>query len=165
MTYRTEIAAVAAAHRLDPDLVAAVVEQESAGHFYAYRYEPAFFTRYLASIPAYATRDPHEVSASFGLMQIMFTTAVEHGFAGDPWDLFAPLASLEYGCRHLASLVAWARGLYTGLTTQADRVVLRSALAAYNGGKQQNLPEGPLRNRAYADEVLERYDRIRKAQP
>ena len=42
MTYRAAIVSAATAHGLDPDLVQAVVEQESSGRFYAYRYEPAF---------------------------------------------------------------------------------------------------------------------------
>ena len=88
--YRAEIDAAATTHGLDADLVAAVVEQESAGRFYAYRYEAEFFLRYLATKPEWKDRDPHEVAASFGLMQVMFPTAVELGFTGEPWDLFNP---------------------------------------------------------------------------
>ena len=45
--YRAEIETAAAAHGLDPDLIAAIVEQESSGRFYGYRFEPAFYDRYL----------------------------------------------------------------------------------------------------------------------
>jgi soluble lytic murein transglycosylase-like protein len=161
--YRSEIVASAAAHGLDPDLVQAVVEQESSGRFYAYRYEPAFFMRYLASKAEYKDRNPHEVSASYGLMQTMFSTAVEHGYDGEPWGLFAPTVSLEYGCRVLASNLKWARGHYVGLAKHEVVITTRAALAAYNGGKVGNQPNGPLRNREYADEVLMRYERIRGA--
>lgn len=163
MFYRAAIEIAAAAHSLDADLVEAVVQQESNGWASAYRYEPDFFTKYLAKNPMYKDRNPREVSASYGLMQVMFTTAVEHGFTGQPWELFAPTVSLEYGCRVLAALFTWARSKYTGLSSGERIAVMRSALAAYNGGKNQNDPNGVLRNRAYADEVMARYDAIRKA--
>lgn len=163
MFYRAAIEIAAAAHGLEADLVEAVVQQESNGWASAYRYEPDFFTKYLAKNPIYKDRNPHEVSASYGLMQVMFTTAVEHGFTGQPWELFAPTVSLEYGCRVLAALLAWARSKYTGLSSGERIAVMRSALAAFNGGKNLNDPNGPLRNKAYADEVMARYDTIRKA--
>lgn len=159
--YRREIVAAASEHGLDSDLVQAVVEQESSGVASAYRFEPAFFQRYLATNPRYRDRIPQEVSASYGLMQVMYTTAIDHGFTGQPWELFAPAVSLHYGCLHLASLVAWARSLYIGLETEARDIITRSALAAFNGGKAGNKPLGPLRNREYADKVLVRYRRIR----
>lgn len=162
MQYRQEIETAAAAHGLDPDLVAAVVEQESNGWTSAFRYEPDFWDRYLAKNPSLATRNPREVSSSYGLMQVMYTTAVEHGFPGQPWELFAPAVGLEYGCRMLARLLTWANGLYTGLESERSAVVTRAALAAYNGGKTGNAPTGPLRNREYADRVLARYRANRK---
>ncbi len=160
--YRAEIDAAAAAHGLDADLVAAVVEQESNGWMSAYRYEPAFFAKYLANNALYRNRNPREVSASYGLMQVMYPTAAEHGFVGDPWELFAPRVNLNAGCEILAGLIAWARSKYTGLSSGERIAVMRSALAAYNGGKNLNDPNGPLRNKTYADEVLARYDAIRK---
>jgi soluble lytic murein transglycosylase-like protein len=161
MTYRDEIEVAAAAHGLDPDLVQAVVEQESSGWASAFRYEQGFWDRYLAHNPVYRYRNPHEVSASYGLCQVMFTTAVEHGFTGEPWELFAPRTSLEYGCRVLAKLMAWARSQYTGLASKEQAAVMRSALASYNGGKGGNDPNGPLRNADYAEQVMARYRRIK----
>jgi len=140
--------------------VQAVVEQESNGWFSAYRYEPDFWDHYLKNNLAYRDRNMREVSSSYGLMQVMYPTAVDHGFTGQPWELFAPAFSLEYGCRVLAGLIAWANGLYTGLEKERQSAVLRSALAAYNGGKKNNRPTAPLHNRAYADEVMMRYRRI-----
>jgi len=49
-----------------------------------------------------------------------------------------------------------------GLSSGEDAVVVRAALAAYNGGKAKNSPRGPLRNQKYADEVLVRYRTIHK---
>lgn len=163
-SYRPQIVIAATAHGIDPDLVEAVVEQESSGKFYAYRYEPGFYTRYLAHNPDYTDRNPYEVSASFGLMQCMYPTALEHGFVGDPWDLFNPRKNLDIGCTILAKLLTWARSQYTGLSAHAETAIRRSALAAYNGGKNGNSPNSTvMRNQQYALAVLARYDRIRKA--
>jgi hypothetical protein len=41
---------LAQAHELDPALVWAVIEQESARNTWAMRYEPAFFAKYVASL-------------------------------------------------------------------------------------------------------------------
>jgi soluble lytic murein transglycosylase-like protein len=159
--YRTEIEIAAAAHGLDPDLVEAVVEQESDSHFHAYRFEPGFWTKYLASNPTWSNRNPLEVSASIGLMQVMFTTAVENGFTGQPWDLFAPSVALDYGCRVLAKNMGWADKAFSGNQGDRSRVVVASALAAYNGGRKGNDPDNvPDRNHAYADSVLRRLARI-----
>jgi soluble lytic murein transglycosylase-like protein len=160
--YRIAIETAADAHGLDPDLLAAIVEQESSGRFYAYRFEPAFYERYLKGKAEYAQWTPAECSASYGLCQVMFPTAREHGYQGQPWGLFDPAVSLEYGCRVLANLMSWARGLYTGLAVGERAAVMRSALAAFNGGKNGNRPTGPLRNVEYADQVLARYHRIRE---
>ncbi len=146
MTYRTEIALAASAHGLDPDLVAAVVEQESSGRFYAYRYEPAFWARYLQQHPDYRHRIPEEVSASYGLMQTMFSTAREHGYDGEPWGLFDPRVSLDIGCRVLAKLMTWAA------QNEAQ------ALGAYNAGRGNWNSTAGL---AYAASVLKRAVRLR----
>lgn len=145
--YRAAIDLAADMHGLDADLVAAIVEQESNYRFHAYRYEPNFWTKYLATNPMYAAREPREVSASYGLMQVMFTTAVEHGYAGEPWGLFAPAESLEFGCRVLAGNLTWASG-HT-----------RQAVAAYNTGRGNWTS---VTGAAYATSVLARYDRIRQ---
>jgi soluble lytic murein transglycosylase-like protein len=160
--YRPEIETAAAARSLDPDLVEAVVEQESDSHFYAYRYEPGFWTKYLASNPTWSKRNPLEVSASIGLMQVMFTTAVEHGFTGQPWELFAPAVALEYGCRVLSANLAWATKAFRGNQGDRSRIIVASALAAYNGGRKGNDPDNiPDRNHEYAESVLRRLARIK----
>lgn len=165
IAYRAEIEAAAAEHGLDADLVSAVVEQESNGWASAFRHEPEFWDKYLAKSPIWSHRNPREVSSSYGLMQTMHVVAVEHGFTGQPWELFAPTVSLEFGCRVLAKLMTWARGQYTGLAGGEQAAVTRSALAAFNGGRGGNGPNGPLRNREYADSVLRRYERIRTSKP
>ena len=146
--YRAEIDAAADVHGLDPDLVAALVEQESNGWANAFRFESNFWATYLATNPTWKDRNPREVSASYGLCQVMFPVAVEHGFTGQPWELFAPTVSLEYGCRVLSKLLTWAGGNVT------------KALGAYNAGRGG---WDGANGRRYAREVLARYETIRKA--
>lgn len=142
--YRAEVAVMADRYGLMPHLVQAVCMVESGGKTHAYRYEPAFWERYLKDKPEWDGADPERVSASYGLMQVMFPVAVEFGMdrTDPPEYLFVPLIGLEYGCRVLSERLTWARG------------ELRAALAAYNGGKKGNAPDGPLRNAAYAEKVL-----------
>jgi soluble lytic murein transglycosylase-like protein len=143
--YRPEVELIAIRHALTPDLVQAVCLVESAGLTNAYRAEPAFWDRYLKGKPEWDGSNPARVSASYGLMQVMFPVAVEHGMARTepPEYLFVPLIGLDYGCRVLAKRLEWARG------------DLRSALASYNGGKKGNEPGTlRLRNATYADKVL-----------
>lgn len=141
-TYRREIAEAAAAHGLDPRVVEAVVAVESSGRTYAYRYEAGFWAKYLANHADYRHAVPERVSASYGLMQVMFPVAREMGFPfADPELLFVPSTGLEYGCRKLASLLKWSEG---------DLV---QALCAYNGGKGNNV-RAPFRNISYANRVM-----------
>src|SRR6478752_2040666 len=121
--YRVAVDVAAAKVSLDPNLVEAVVLQESAGRAAAYRFEPAFWERYMKDDPKWFGMEPRRVSASYGLMQVMYPVAVEHGFTQDPEYLFVPSIGLEYGTVLLAELVLWARG------------DVRKALGAYNGGR------------------------------
>src|SRR5580704_10910371 len=112
----------AAKHSLDPALVCAVVEQESAWDAHAIRYEPAFRTRYVAPLGLPPTEEIAR-SISWGLMQVMGQVAREHGFAGKFLSaLCDPATGLDTGCAVLAAKLAAAGG-------DAAR-----ALALWNGG-------------------------------
>ena len=157
--YRLEIEVAARAHDLDPDLIEAMVHVESRGRFDAYRYEPGFWRRYLQDHPRYKGLKPEEVSASYGLMQIMYSTAVDQGYQGTPWGLFDPRESLYWGSAYLAKQIQWARRMGPNAPSE---VQIASALAAYNGGRTGNLPDDePDRNAAYAHDVLAEYSSIK----
>jgi len=99
---------IAAQHALDPALVCAVVEQESAWNANAIRYEPAFRMRYVAPLTLPATEEIAR-SISWGLMQVMGQVAREHGFTGKFLSaLCDPAAGLDIGCIVLASKFAAA---------------------------------------------------------
>src|SRR5215468_12279136 len=95
----------AAAQSLDPTLVCAVVEQESGWNPWVIRYEPLFFSKYVA--PLYTN---NKVSASeayargfrWGLMQVMGQVAREFGF-DTPFlsALCDPEQGIAIGCKVL----------------------------------------------------------------
>jgi soluble lytic murein transglycosylase-like protein len=145
--HRAAIERAAAAARLDADLVEALVIVESSGNPYAWNPEPRY--RYLWDVArgapfrkvtleeAAAKWPPPDFpmlagdrdqewwgqQASWGLLQVMGAVARERGFHG-PYlpELVDIDLNLRIGCRHLAALLAWAKG---------DRW---KACAAYNAG-------------------------------
>jgi hypothetical protein len=95
--------AAAANHSLDPALVCAIVEQESAWDPHAIRYEPGFRTRYVAPLGLPPTEEIAR-SISWGLMQVMGQVAREHGFSGKFLSaLCDPALGLDIGCAALAA--------------------------------------------------------------
>lgn len=146
--HRPEIERVAQHYRLDPDVVEAMVLQESGGNEWAWNPEPHY--RYLWNVRSakpFRAVTPAEVAskvpprdfpalggdrdqewwaqqASWGLLQIMGAVAREQGFRGlYLTELSNPTLNLDLGCRYFAGLLRWARGD----TWQA--------VAAYNGGR------------------------------
>src|SRR5579864_2482097 len=93
---------------LDPALVCAVIEQESAWDAHAIRYEPGFRARYVAPLGLPPTEEVAR-SISWGLMQVMGQVAREHGFNGKFLSaLCDPAAGLDIGCTVLASKLSAA---------------------------------------------------------
>jgi soluble lytic murein transglycosylase-like protein len=129
---------IALEHALDPALVCAVIEQESAWNPWAVRYEPSFLTRYVA--PLYtagkiSATETYTRAMSWGLMQVMGQVAREFGFKETSLtELCDPATGVEFGCRILATRLAKAKG------------EVPAALQAWNGGSNDN----------YAAEVLAR---------
>lgn len=146
--YRDLIVVSAKRRQLDPLIVEALVLTESAGQADAFRFEPAFYDKYLKGKPDWQDAIPRRVSSSYGLMQLMYPTAKDLGFVGEPEVLFVPSVNLTWGCLHLERLLAWAGGEYV------------RAFAAYNGGKGGNAAP-PFRNQAYADRVLAAFSKLR----
>jgi soluble lytic murein transglycosylase-like protein len=134
---------IAVAHDLEPALVCAVIEQESAWNPWAVRYEPAFLSRYVA--PLYtagklSATEAYTRAMSWGLMQVMGQVAREFGFAAASLpELCDPATGVELGCRILAKRMARARG------------DVPAALLAWNGGANPSYPAEVLaRTRNYS---------------
>lgn len=138
--YRGEVEAIARSFGLDPDLLHAQVLVESSGKTHSYRFEPGFWNRYLKDKPEWDGANPERVSASYGLLQILYVTAKEIGYGDIPEHLFAPVTGLHWGAMKLAKLRDAAGG------------DIQAALAAFNGGAGGNTKR-PFRNQFYVDKV------------
>jgi soluble lytic murein transglycosylase-like protein len=141
---------VANAYGLPFDVLRAQVQVESGGDPFAFRYEPKYFDRYIKDNPgtpqnehpdALAQKYGPLAACSYGLLQIMYETAVEIGFDGRPEDLFQDRVGLAWAAKYLRSLLDWAHG------------DIEQALSAFNGGKGGNSAR-PFRNADYAAKVL-----------
>ncbi len=98
----------AEANKIDPTLVCAVIEQESAWDPRAIRYEGAFRARYVAPLGLPPTEEIAR-SISWGLMQVMGQVAREHGFTERFLSsLCEPAVGISVGCVVLASKIAAA---------------------------------------------------------
>jgi soluble lytic murein transglycosylase-like protein len=146
----------AAAHALDPALVCAVCEQESAWNPWAIRYEPLFFAKYVA--PLYTNNKISATEAyargfSWGLMQVMGQVAREHGYT-EPFlsTLCDPSDSLEIACKVLrkkfdAADVAQTIPYARNGSPQLD--VTARALLLWNGGSNPAYPAQVLARRIH----------------
>jgi hypothetical protein len=132
----------------------------------AYRYEPALFQVLKKNEPYWGDKDPSIVSASYGLAQILFTTAWALGMKPENWknlkhhefmalaeSLYNPEVNIFYEVQLIRALIdqIWAAGIpnkYEHLSA------MDVALARYNGGSGGNPREyGTLRNQSYVDKV------------
>lgn len=130
---------VAVARGLDPALVCAICEQESAWDQWAIRWEPAFYAKYIAPLNLDNQTEATTRAISWGLMQVMGQTAVEHGYKGFLSQLCDPEIGIQIGCKVLAAKIARAGG------------DVRKGVLAYNGGSRP----------AYVDEVFSRMSRYK----
>lgn len=132
----------------------------------AYRFEPAFWEKYLKNHPDWKDRDPKIVSASWGIGQIMFTTAWALGLRTQPDEAMA-----EDLCNPVINIELYAKLLRQNLDKlQKDKLKLKFswldmfavALARYNGGSLLNPGEdGKLRNQSYVDKVTKAWFDLR----
>jgi soluble lytic murein transglycosylase-like protein len=131
----------AISYALDPALVCAVVEQESAWNTFAMRYEPAFFAKYVA--PLYTNNkvtasEAYARGFSWGLMQVMGQVARETGCDAPFLSILCdPQQGLAIGCKVLRKKFDAA----SGDTTRA--------LLAWNGGANAAYPVQVLARRAH----------------
>lgn len=123
--YQSIVTEYADQHSLDENLIRAVIWKESSGHPNAKRWEG------------------EEYGYSRGFMGVLYGTALQMGFTGEPDDLFDPDTNVDYGTAYLR----W----------QLDRYGedVRKALSAYNAGTYTPT------NKYYVDKVLEYYARLK----
>ena len=134
---------IAANFKLAPELVCALIEQESGWNCWSMRYEPEFFAKYVSSLYTnnqISATEAYARGMSWGLCQVMGEVARENGF--DMRFLSAlcdPETGISMGCTILAKK----------LEREGGDVV--KGLLAYNGGG----------NKQYAVQVLARQDKYR----
>jgi hypothetical protein len=135
-------------NRLDPYVVAAILQHESAGQNFKPRFEPGFrwfwFPREFAERLGISVETEQALQqTSWGAMQIMGAVARQHGFKDDIPKLCQPELSIQYGCAHLK----WLR----------DRPICHSEtdlIASYNMGSPRKTPGGLYQNSSqYVDPV------------
>lgn len=134
MDLNSIIAKYAAEYGLPEELVKAVIQIESSGNTWAARYEPGYYSRYIAgkgrAVPSGVSRDTeeHSQATSYGLMQVMGGTARDEGFKGKfLTELCDPNVGVQLGCKHLNT--------HAKKFTKAAGHGWDSVLAAYNGGQ------------------------------
>lgn len=141
---------------LDPSLVAAICEVESAWQTHAIRFEPGFLRAHVPDEPkrfgpAITVETERMARAtSWGLMQVMGQTARELACQEQYLSMLCgPDLGIYFGCRYLAS----RRDRFRDLGADAW-------IAAYNAGTPRQEPNGEFRNQAYVDKVRAAQKRI-----
>jgi len=120
---------VARVHGLDVAPFFALIQTESNWNPTAYRYEPAFYRRYILGKAEWEVlpwgKEPRRIAASYGLGQLMYTSAVAAGYPRGkaPEGLYDPITNLELTAKR------WRRRL---LQARGD---LRDAYSRYNSGR------------------------------
>jgi len=105
--YQASVLAASRKYGVPIPAIIATISTESNGNPKAYRYEPLFYRRYIKNKDHWKNNpyyySPRRVSASYGLVQIMYTTAYSVGFRGEPEDLYDPRLNIDVGTAYIAS--------------------------------------------------------------
>ena len=140
-------------YKVDPALVFAIIEQESAFRPKAYRIEEAYWRKYILPNPKYKTNPflkDKTAWGSWGLMQILYDTALQYDMPPNihpsKW-LTIPENNIKIGVKYLADLFQRYKEL-------------SDVIAHYNGGSyavRHKILTGRYSNQKYVDSVLKRY--------
>ncbi len=137
-TYADLIEGYADAFGVPPAFGYGIIAQESGFNPNATRQEPA----------VYCAATGQTGDASYGLMQVLYCTALGLGYTGSPLGLLDPDTNVQLGMQLLGALLA---------THDQDEA---AAASAYNGGDRPALgygaprPDGTFANQSYVDNVL-----------
>jgi soluble lytic murein transglycosylase-like protein len=150
MMWESEIEDVCRRLTLPAKLVHAIVQTESSGDPWAYRYEPAFYKNYIHNKPfktfgfLSVETEMNGLATSWGLMQVMGVVARERGYTRAYLsELCKPEYGLEYGCRQLKNLE----------NRFMDGYGWNGVIAAYNAGSPRRDQTGAFLNQSYVTKV------------
>ena len=143
---------------VNPDWIRAVIEIESAGNQFALRYEPGYrwlqkedtikaicyHSNYGGNLENKIGAETCLESFSFGLCQVMGSTARDMGYVADLHHLFFVDDNIRIGTKFLKTKLK-----------RFDNNILR-AIAAYNGGDGSAYPneDGNYPNQRHVDRFL-----------
>lgn len=138
---------------VEPELIAAIILQESGGSQYAIRYEPkwVYWEKPAEISTVLKTSEASErlgQAISWGFMQVMGAVARELDFRGDFVELFYPSVNVQLGTAHLAKFIR-----------KYPNVL--DAIASYNAGAPRKDAGGRYANQGYVDGVLGFYRRVK----
>lgn len=130
---------------LDPNLIAAIIQKESAGIAWRTRYETKFRwfvdpNEHINRLGVTAVTELNQQATSWGLMQIMGATARGMGFRGYFPELCGPQLGIYWGALYLRSRVRATR-------------TIEEAIATYNAGPGE-LSDGDIDNVGYVNAVM-----------
>ena len=158
-TFLDVIERTASKFKLPIGLVRAICKTESDFIPTAVRWEPAFYHKYIK--PRIDHENPklnipfEEAignACSFGLMQIMGSTARSMGYDGDLTGLWQPIINLNYCCKFLNKLIKRYSGNFF------------HAIAAYNAGSPRYQSDGSYVNQGYVDKVCRSWKAYNKGE-
>lgn len=105
--YQTLLVAASKKYGVPVPVLIATISTESSGKPDGKRYEDQFYSRYIKDQERWKNNPyykfPERISSSYGLVQIMYTTAYDVGFRGAPEDLLDPAKNIDAGAAFIAS--------------------------------------------------------------
>lgn len=138
--YDEIIDSISKKYNIDFHLIKAIIATESSFTDNAYRYEPEFYNRYIkgksdwVNDPNYS--DPKKISASYGPMQVMYTTAKAEGWGGVVVaKLHDPETNIDIGVKHLKRKIV--------------KYGLELGILAYNSGSPSKINGDPRKENNY----------------
>ena len=145
-------------HDVEPDVMLAVMEIESAGEPWSFRFEPSY--KYLVDPGRHARRHRitkvSEINAqktSYGLAHVMGGTARWMGFEGLLSQLFDPLTNITYAAKYLQ------------FQLRRYKYDVLDAVAAYNAGVATKVTKSDgtteYANQRHVNRFLSAYQQIR----
>ncbi len=137
-------------YQLDFKLVDAIIQTESSYNIYAVRFEPKSTGLVIPSKYARInfTTEESELTLqkfSWGITQIMGSTARWLGYQGPMPFLCDVDTNLNWACRYLSKL-------------KSEHGVNDQVIASYNAGSPRRKPSGDFVNQEYVDRVLKIYN-------
>lgn len=125
---------------LDWKLVYAIAQIENRNNQPLARFEPLFYEKYLSKFDI-SEDEKYLRACSYGLMQVMGQTAIEHGWNEPFSELFDTEKNLDLACKIIKKLFEKYR---------EEELVI----SAYNGGLRKKEDGYHISNRGYVEKVL-----------